>query len=1035
MRRLVAVLLFVVACSSPLQAQPAADSDSAGERSLFGRLVDETGAPVVDADLSLFGPEIFSARSGKDGRYQFDAIKEGGEYRLIIESQRWVGFQHTRKAPRLALKAGTPMERDFTLPRACMIRVQVLDEAGAPVVGVRVLPMPVGIDGSDRPAGLNYDGAESDKAGWAEVGVPALAEPYHLATLSDDYAFARVEVTASDPKVLTMRALFVARGAEVRGTAICSDGKPATGWAITIQPTWWNFLTQPGKSTIGADGSFTLPHVTPGRYHVSLSVPSGGGSRVSRILSDVELPSAGGVLELKLNEASPQATVAIAGRVRLVGGEPKQGVTVMASAEAGGHHGMAMIGRGGNAFRIDDLPPGRYELQFSSPDIEEKTLRGVTAPSDDLDVELQVVGRPMLRGRVTLPDGAAATRFRARLEKIRTLRGSNYVPDGEWREVDDAAGEFSIETVGPGVYRLAVSADGFSTTWSGDINTDLYDGELVELALSTGATLAGQVVDEQGAAIAGARVIPMQGLLANGRQQLDAETLGAVTDAEGRFLLERMSLGEEMLRVMHPAYSFKLLDKVTVAAGANEIDAIVLPRGATVRGRVFDEAGRPLGGVNLSFCRDGYRGDDDVQRLMGEFGNATTDDAGQYEVQHLPAELCRVERENPWSTLGVVRHAIRPRGDGELVLDLGGEKAVRGRLLVNGKPMASMRIQLSDWPSVGMFQAYAMTDAEGRFAFWGPATGQWNLYFAAPGRRNEWALAAPVTIEPDASDLGDVDARTSDVAVAVRGLSVDDAASARVMLSKYHPVWPHGDDAGMAATRTGADELFVFNYVLPGEYEAVCTRPDRVTLRERVTVPAGGARVAIDLEWPEGTAAVTGELRDDMLQGYAPKLWSKDRRIGTMLLAKTGKRFEVAGLPAGDYYLTRYDTRDAAPAMEFSLAEGETKELELSDENYLQPPMSEGLLVVECYTEAGTRLPGCEITLTGKAGTFGPHYTQGGRVTFVAPAGRYVMTTEFPGMERDEREVTLAPISAEGAPTGEYEVEVWLRASRKGGDE
>jgi hypothetical protein len=326
-----------------------------------------------------------------------------------------------------------------------------------------------------------------------------------------------------------------------------------------------------------------------------------------------------------------------------------------------------------------------------------------------------------------------------------------------------------------------------------------------------------------------------------------------------------------------------------------------------------------------------------------------------------------------------------------------------------------------------------MTDAEGQFTFWSPAPGARTLYYAAPGKPNEWVVAAKLPIAPNAVDIGDIDVRTSTVAIAVHGLSDEDAAAARMMLQSYNPIWPHGDDAGMVAPRAGDEEPFTFVNVLPGKYEASCIRPDGVLLSQRVTVPASGEPVAATLTWPVGDASITGPI-DENICGPGgcnpPNLWSKDGAIRAVLAPREGNRFEISGLPAGEYYLANFDTRNAPPALEFTLAAGERRTLNLSDGSYVPATVKEGVLEVMCYTAEGTPLPGCEIALIAAGQTLRPHSAQEGRVVIMGPAGKYRMTASFPGMETVEREVMLVPVAPDGRPEGDYSVDLRMRATR-----
>jgi hypothetical protein len=204
------------------------------------------------------------------------------------------------------------------------------------------------------------------------------------------------------------------------------------------------------------------------------------------------LPPSGGELAIKLRIPSPQSMAAIGGRVRYSGGTPKESIWISARSDDGEHHGDASVEADKPEFRIHPLPPGRYTVTFQSTEIDQKTVRGIAAPSDDLNVELQVVGRPVIRGTVVDAEtGEPVQAFRIRMVKLGHLRGPGYVQNPQWRSFDDPRGKFRFDVVGPGIYQVHVMADARALARSEPINTDENQGEAIELRLSQGVSLSG----------------------------------------------------------------------------------------------------------------------------------------------------------------------------------------------------------------------------------------------------------------------------------------------------------------------------------------------------------------------------------------------------------------------------------------------------------------------------------------------------------------------------------------------------------------
>ena len=61
-----------------------------------------------------------------------------------------------------------------------------------------------------------------------------------------------------------------------------------------------------------------------------------------------------------------------------------------------------MLGRVGSAdqgtFEIGPIAKGNYSLLFESPEIDTKRVQGVSAPTDDLHVDIHVSGLTAQRG-------------------------------------------------------------------------------------------------------------------------------------------------------------------------------------------------------------------------------------------------------------------------------------------------------------------------------------------------------------------------------------------------------------------------------------------------------------------------------------------------------------------------------------------------------------------------------------------------------------------------------------------------------------
>src|ERR1700722_4460163 len=643
--------------------------------SLSGRITDESGAPVTDASLQMYpkdGGIVSMAKSKADGTYAFDRVPNAGVYHLSIFSIRCVGLSDFRDdSLNIALDPPHTVTRNFVLKPACQLKLTVVDEEGHPLPKVTIYK-PGGYDGQFR---------QTNKEGKATVGglVPSPLMG-RFAFHHEDYAFGFLDIKLDDPKTIVEREVTLTKGKAVQGTVVCTDGKAPAGCSIQALPSWWDSMASPTGLPILADGSFTLPHIGPGAYKLSISVPqSANSSTNSNLMSDVDLFNRKEPLALKADFPSPGVTGTIAGHIHFKGDRPKRGfwISAIGTGDKPGN-GMAYVQPDVATFKIGPMSVGRYNLQVqSSPVIEMKPIPAVATGTNDVVLEITVRAPTQLKGRIDAgKPGAPLANVRVRVSKTQHLRGPGYWIDPNWQNVPDPQGAFSIEIPGPGVYVVEASADGYAITKSPPANTDLDLNKEIRITLSKGLTLAGTVVDETGRRIAGATVFASSiygRTLPVSVAKLPADA--GLTTTGGRFRFEHLSPGTETIRVLHPDYAFAEVKDIELKADATTPPlTITMKRGGRIHGRVYNQSGRPAPGVRLQFRNTQYN---DYQGT-GEFVSGVSDEAGEYDVSHLPDSLVYISRADEWSTEGVVRQAVRPAPDKSLRVDFGGIKKVTG---------------------------------------------------------------------------------------------------------------------------------------------------------------------------------------------------------------------------------------------------------------------------------------------------------------------------------------------------------------------
>ena len=1037
----------VAAPAAPQTAQASKATDSEIEDTddkktprphLSGRITDDTGAPVTDAEVSISGNKqtsdrltnYFQTKTDAEGRYAFDDVTVDDTYRLRVESTGWVGITDSRLSPQLQLTSGSAVTQDLILTRACRIRIRTVDEAGKPITEVNIYSKRLG-DDQHRFTGS----VRTDQEGWAEIGglAPSTTD-YVFGASHDDFAFGKLTKRLNDPATVPEEKIVLVKGQPVVGLALCSDKKPATGWTINAMPDWWIFGVTPRGAEIGKAGEFLLPHVATGAYDITVNVPEGGGlSRSVPVAAGKKLPLPRGVLEVALSIPSPQSMVEIAGVVKLSGDTPQQSIFIEAASEDRRYHGSGYVNPGETEFRIKSLNPGIYTLRVNSTEIEEVVVPNVKAPSEGLEIEVNVVGKPLLRGRVLDDSGQAVTSYRVRVVKVGYTRGPNYVQDSHWQSVENSAGEFSVPLVGPGVYQATVAADGWAASRSESMNTDELPKEPLTVRLTRGVTLRGTVVDEAGRPIDGATVGPRSAsAVASSRARGGfSGNEGAVKTVDGKFTLMNQSAGPELLRITHPDYCFAFSDEITVAEGDVDVAPITLTRGGTVRGTVYDSAGEPRPNVEMMFNDTyGYGGGDEER--AGRFATVVTDADGNYEAHHLPAQLCYVHLAEEWEQTGVVRSAILPANGEVRTLDFGGQRGVSGRALVNGKPLANARLQLGgDNPHFGVFKDYTQTDRDGRFTFGRPPAGGRVLWLQPGDRRSNWVRLAAVDVTDETTDLGDVRVQSGTVSIAATGLSAADLSGLHVTLLERNPTWVFAsNDTGVQEPRAAADQPFVFKHVPAQKLDVLLRRQDGVALRQEIDVAGGDQLQEITVAWPAETGTLVVEMPAEFRESVKfspPQLRSVDGRIYGYLHDRHGKGITLANLPTGDYYLTDQGVRNASHVLDFKIAPGETTTLDVNESTYAPAIQRLGMARIRWFGEEGIPLTGVNVDVRG---------TDDGRISYVtakdegwsiaAEPGEYLLTASFPGYVPIEKTITVVAPNASGQIEGEITTDVYL---------
>ncbi|MGB7582008.1 MAG: carboxypeptidase regulatory-like domain-containing protein [Sedimentisphaerales bacterium] len=985
---------------------------------LCGHITDaKTGQPVTDATVIVERTD--RAKTDANGYYYVNTTYTDRDCQIAVDSNDYVAITDYQSMPSLRIQKGTQTVKDFKLDKACMIQVQVVDEANQPIENTELSAASLTDEYRNKFSEIKR---RTDKNGVAIFGgLPPSKTPYQIVAnhygVTDershqrqwDYAPGKLEALLNDTNVVESGRIVLQKGTDVYGNARYEDGVPASDLKIEASPNWWGYSSSPESYPIDANGNFTLRHVAPGIYRLMAYIPMVSGGSMGITISQTTLPPADNEpLKLTIPQKSPQSLVSIRGKLVFPGGKKAKFVNIEAYTSAGrdrfshSYHWPNYKDPCDMNFVIDRLEPGKYRVTVTSSGMEDKIIEDFNAPSDGFIVELVPADKLHLKGTVlNYQTGQPIEQFKARAKKIKTLRGQNYMPPDQWSAFDNNEGRFEMEAPGPGIYQVQIAAEGFAWTWSKDINTD-QDVPLV-IKLGAGGSIVGKVVDEKGNPVSGAKVVPLSkaGGIKNTlptyiKDPFESEE-GAVETADGKFELKHLQAGRESIKVLHPDYAYSIVSDIEVKEDQpTEGIEVVLNKGATVGGYVFDNEGQPQSNVTLYF-KNIYSSDE----KSGRVAEVTTDINGHYQAECLPEKMLTVRRQKTWESMGVVCRTIVPANGKVSRIDLGGKPNVTGRLIIDGEPVTGRRVTLS---SIGgansdLFRCYSMTENDGSFTFGGIPRGKWTIYYDDTERRNNQIKVADFELTGQNANLGTIPKGVSTVSISIE---YEQESPKWEIIKAYLK-----DDNNFfnqpvteIAIPNDYNQPFTAKYVLPGEHYLVLVRKDYSSLSYPIKVTESSSSINIRL--PKCTAGIHGRMTGKYLGGQT--VWTKDRSVVSYIRPENNGDYQLDNLPAGQYLLGGNMLIKEGALLEFELKEGEQKTFDIDIPETL--PHQMGGLQVIVIDENGALLTGAKAWLQNGASIVEPVADIGG-FYFVTEPQKYELHAKFTGYKESKQQVKI----------------------------
>ena len=554
-------------------------SDGAGPaHTLRGRVVLEDGAPVTS-----FLVEVVDTSHDEGGRptrtLKASGLYEdpGGEFELqgVPEGDWQLGVRaddHLTLSGGGALSMRGDQRVEIVMVRVGRVRGVVLDPAGNPVSGARVLPFP----------------AESTTDEEGRFDLPAaFGGPGFLWARADGFGPSEVVEFDLEPGEGLDLELRLARPARITGEVLDPAGLPEVGVEVDVSQIgnfWSKSRLRGGRTETDALGRFAFEDLPAGTFVVMVE-------HRDRSVSGQKLRAE----QLTLAEGEARHVV-LDGRVRdpirlrvavTRGGRPVTDCRVYAFPEGPGLLANLHEGRPDEAghFAVTLDEPGRYLLAVDARGGGRDSLHPARIPREPV-VDLEIaLPSARLAGIVVSATGDPVQGARVWIDR-----------DGEWNPTAQGQGR-STETGPEGLFRFegleagtwSVGAEG--TRGQGGIRLEA-DGafEAVRLVREATGTVRGRVLHADGSPAAGVAVYARG---ADGRW-VDTYARVASRVGAGEFVWEHLPAGDYTFLARRGESASPESGAVRVAPGAEASVELRIDAGARLRVSLVDAQGEPV---------------------------------------------------------------------------------------------------------------------------------------------------------------------------------------------------------------------------------------------------------------------------------------------------------------------------------------------------------------------------------------------------------------------------------------------------------
>lgn len=639
-------------------------------------------------------------------------------------------------------------------------------------------------------------------------------------------------------------------GAILRGIVRDEAGEPVAGAEIRVEVQeegdgpdfFFGRVDRVKEAESDADGTFVMRGAPAGEVEISAAKEGwiGEDSRSETLVDGQELAD----IELTLERGD-----VLTGTVTWKDGSPAADAMVKVRFDADNAAGMndreKMAARmelrrktdrtdAQGAFTIEGLEEGPYLVSAVAEEgdrIGSGKLEAVRPDGSALAIVLEPA--QAIPGFVRNESGTPVTAFGVEARrKGENAWVSRVLSDEVDRQFESEDGSFRLAGLADGEWSMHVRAEGYARSEPIEfVVPDVLAGGPLEVVLGIESSIAGTVVDPSGAPIPAATV---QRAREDGEDRfarmpgLSSPNGTAVTDTQGRFLLEGLGPGPLTLVAQHRGFAASAPLELDLGEGETLRDVVItLSQGGSIEGEIFTPTGEPSGGRMVSIFKPNE----------GE-GKMTTSDAsgqfrfdnvvpGKWQVIAMPTEE-DMQQEDESNLMSSMKMASVEVVDGETTFVTLGAPPLHpvlltGRVTVGGQPVESAFVNLlAEGDNVLGNMRMTRTEDGGTFAVELEKPGTYVISVQLnSGDTDGSARFTEIVPEVDehhielAMPVGRIEGR-------VIGPDGEPAASMNISISREGPLDTGSMFGGRGERSTDDDGSYAFDHLEPGTYAVQC---------------------------------------------------------------------------------------------------------------------------------------------------------------------------------------------------------------------